>query len=76
MILAVILKLHLGAKRYSSDKTRNQFNTQVGSFVEIEICLGLLHIGSVALLKVLGEDDISVFTDSMHASFLTYSSNL
>jgi hypothetical protein len=48
----------------------------VDSFVEIKVCLGLLHVGSVALFKVLGEDDISVFADSMHASLLADSSNL
>lgn len=50
--------------------------THVASFVEIKFCFRLLHIGSVALLKVLGEDNIPVFADSMHTSFLTDSSNL
>ena len=51
-------------------------STLIASFVEIKVCLRLLHISSVALLEVLGEDDIPVFADSMHASFLTDSSNL
>jgi hypothetical protein len=45
-------------------------------FVEVKVRIRFLHIGSVSLFKVLGEDDVSVFADSMHACFLTDCSNL
>jgi hypothetical protein len=40
------------------------------SFVEVKVCIRLLNIGSVTLLEVLGEDNIPIFSDSMHTSFL------
>lgn len=46
------------------------------SLVEVELRLRLLHVGPVALLEVLLEDDIPILPDSMHASFLTYSRDL
>ena len=48
----------------------------LSSLIKVEVRLRLLHIGPVALLEVLLEDDIPVLADSMHPSFLTYSSNL
>jgi hypothetical protein len=46
------------------------------SLIKVKVRLRLLHVGPVALLKVLLEDDIPVLADSMHPSFLTYSSDL
>ena len=40
------------------------------SLVEIEICVGLLDIGLIALVKVLGQDDVAVLAHCMHASLL------
>ena len=40
------------------------------SLVEIVFSLVLLDVVLVALLKVLGEDDVSVLADRLHAGFL------
>jgi hypothetical protein len=48
----------------------------IASFVEVKVCFGLLDVGSVTLLEVLGEDDIPILADSMHASFLANGSDL
>src|SRR4051812_27116067 len=42
-----------------------------GLFVELMFLLVLLDIILVTFLKVLGQDNVAIFTDSVHSSFLT-----
>lgn len=46
------------------------------SLVELKVSVRLLHIGSVAFLKVLRKYDIPVLANCMHACFLANSLNL
>jgi hypothetical protein len=46
------------------------------SLVELKVSVRLLHIGSVAFLEVLGENDIPVLAYCMHACFLADSCDL
>jgi hypothetical protein len=57
-------------------KHMDKFNMYLDLFVEVKVRISFLHIGSVSRFKVLGEDDISVFANSMHACFLTDCRNL
>jgi hypothetical protein len=57
-------------------KQMDNFNMYLDLFVEVKVRIRFLHVGSVSLFKVLGEDDISVFENSMHACFLTDYRNL
>jgi hypothetical protein len=57
-------------------KQMDKFNMYLDLFVEVKVRIRFLHVGSVSFFKVLGEDDISVFANSMHACFLTDCSNL
>lgn len=46
------------------------------SLVELEIAIRLLDIGLVALVKVLGQDDVAILAHCVHASLLADGRNL
>ena len=41
-------------------------------FVKLVLLLAFLYIALVALLKVLGQDDVAILSHGLHARFLAY----
>jgi len=68
MIIRIPLRCDILKKE---DNFRSGFH--FSSFVKLKVSIGLLHIGSVTLLKVLRQYHISVFANCMHSCLLTNS---